>query len=120
MSTPMILSQVSGDSARARLTDPTTSHQAADSISTEALEASEIEVLEVLAASRTPLSGEQIEAKHLERARLIFDGPDRLYSGSRLRTALKQLAKAGRVVPDGETRTKSGRRAVTWRIGGAR
>lgn len=114
MTGPAILSQVTGDSARARATDPETSHAAADSITPEGREASELEVLAVLTEAKTPMSAEQIEARHVHRA---WQGQAAgTWTGARLRTALKQLADDGHVVRDGETRTKTGRRAAAWRL----
>lgn len=114
MTGPAILSQITGDSARARATDPQTSHAAADSISAEGREASELEVLEILSAAERPLTSEQIEARHVHRA---WQGEAAMtWTGARLRTALKQLADDGHVVKDGEGRTKSGRRAAAWRL----
>ncbi|MBO3663703.1 hypothetical protein [Microbacterium stercoris] len=114
MTGPAILSQITGDSARARVTDPETSHAAADSITTEGREASELEVIAILRDASGPLSSEQIETRHLNRA---WQGTaPTTWAGSRLRTALKQLADDGHVVQDGETRTRKGRRAIAWRL----
>lgn len=115
MSTPTILSQVTGDAARARKSDPETSHAAADSITAEGREASEYEVLAILQAATTPITAEQIEARHLNRAG--WGETPHHYTASRLRTALKQLADDGLVYRTGvEGRTKSGRRAATWQV----
>jgi hypothetical protein len=114
MSAPAILSPVTGDSARARKTDPETSHAAADSITPEGREASELEVLAILQAAEKPITSEQIESRHLTRSWQVAG--IHAYTGARLRTALKQLADDGHVVKDGEGRTKSGRRAATWRM----
>jgi hypothetical protein len=111
VSAPAILP--AGDTARARKTDPVTSHEAADSISVVGREASEVEVLTILRAADKPITSEQLEHRHITRAWQI-PGIS-LYSGARLRTALKQLADDGMVIRDGEGRTKSGRRAATWR-----
>lgn len=112
MSAPAILP--AGDTARARKTDPVTSHAAADSITPEGREASELEVLAILADETSPITAEQIESRHVQRA---WQGQSaHTYTASRLRTALKQLADDGHVIRDGEGRTKSGRRAATWRV----
>ena len=114
MSAPAILSQITGDSARARLTDPETSHAAADSISAEALEESEAEVLDILAEAMHPLTDRQIERDHFDR---VWQGAAaRKWEPSRLRTARKQLVASGRVVQDGVGRTPSGREAAAWRL----
>lgn len=115
MSVPWIVTE--GDTARARKTDPETSHAAADSITPEGREASELEVLTILRAATSPITAEQIEARHTSRAG--WGETPHHYTASRLRTALKQLADDGhveRTVVEG--RTKSGRRAATWRIAG--
>lgn len=114
MTGPAILSQVTGDSPRARRGDPETSHAAADSISPEALEASEVEVLAILAEAEWPLISDAIAQVNVRRA---WQGQaERAWSASRIRTAIKQLAEAGRIVKDGEGLTDSGRRAARWRI----
>ena len=113
MTGPAILSQITGDSARARATDPETSHAAADSISHAALEASEVEVLEILAAADGPVTAEQIERRNTQRA---WQNGVRAWSGSRIRTALHQLVEKRAVVQDGEGKTASGRRAAAWRL----
>lgn len=115
MTAPSILSPVTGDSARARKTDPETSHAAADSITPEGREASELEVLTILREADKPITSEQIESRHLTRAWQVTGV--HAYTGARLRTALKQLADDHLVErTDVEGRTKSGRRAATWRI----
>jgi len=111
VSAPVILP--AGDTARARKTDPVTSHAAADSITPEGREASEHEVLAILADADTPITAEAIASRHLNRAG--WGETPHHYTDSRLRTALKQLADDGLVIRDGEGRTKSGRRAATWR-----
>ena len=118
MSTPPILSQIMGDSARARKADPETSHAAADSITAEGREASEVEVLEILRSATEPVTAERIEARHATRA--LRGESAGAWTGQRLRTALKQLVEDGYVVQDGEGRTRRGRRALTWRLAGER
>jgi hypothetical protein len=114
MSVPVILSPLTGDAARARRTDPETSHAAADSISSEDREASELEVLAILRGADRPLTTEQMEARHAHRA---WQGEaPKAWTGSRIRTAVSQLAADGYVVQDGEGKTKSGRRAAAWRL----
>lgn len=115
MSAPSIVTE--GDTARARKTDPVTSHEAADSITLEGREASELEVLTILRAATSPITAEQIESRHTSRAG--WGETSHHYTASRLRTALKQLADDNlveRTLVEG--RTKSGRRAATWQITG--
>lgn len=113
MSTPTILSQLTGDSARARLTDPETSHAAADSITLRGIRDSEAEVLGIIRGASRPICAQQVEEAHDRRA-WAGEVPYH-YSPSRLRSALKKLAEAALIVKDGETRTRSKRRADTWR-----
>lgn len=115
MSAPAILP--TGDNPRVRKSDPETSHAAADSITPEGREASELEVLAILGAATSPITAEQVEARHTSRAG--WGETAHHYTASRLRTALKQLAGDGlveRTLVEG--RTKSGRRAATWQITG--
>lgn len=112
MTKPAILSTITGDSARARTSDPTTSHEAADSISAAALEDSEREVLTIVRKAEAPVCAEQIEERHLRRF-WQGDTADH-WKPSRLRTALKQLVDAGAIVQQGETLTDSGRHARAW------
>jgi len=114
MTGPAILSQLTGDAARARATDPLTSHAAADSITAEGREASELEVLAILREADGPITAEQIQKRHDNRH--WQDLTPHSYTPSRLRTALKQLADDAHVVADGEGRTDSGRRARAWRL----
>lgn len=74
------------DTPRARRTDPTTSHEAADSISTEGLHASQAAALEVL--RRDPFM-------RLMPAWLIEHDLDDDWSPSRVRSALVELERAG-------------------------
>ena len=115
MSAPAILP--TGDTARARKTDPETSHAAADSITPEGREASEHEVLAILADADTPITAEAIESRHEQRAGQ--GQTNHAYTAARLRTALKQLSDDGLVQRTAvEGRTKSGRRAATWQVTG--
>jgi hypothetical protein len=114
VSTPAILSQVTGDTARARRVDPVTSHEAADSISAEHLEASEREVLTILASFDEPVIDQVIVKRHLVRAWQHADVP--LWTEQRIRTARVQLTKKGAVVQDGVGRTEKGRKANAWRL----
>jgi predicted ArsR family transcriptional regulator len=115
MSAPEILSQITGDSPRVRLTDPATSHEAADSISRKAREASAREVLTIIAASALPMTAEAIHEYH--EASAFMGLSEHTYSPSRIRTALKQLVDAGQVVAtDRREKTKTGRSAQTWAL----
>ncbi|MDN3309591.1 hypothetical protein QWJ90_01465 [Microbacterium oryzae] len=113
---PAILSQITGDDARARRSDPGTSHAAADSISAEHLEASEQEVLTILAAADEPLTDQAIAKRHVQRAWQLDGVP--LWTDERMRTARAQLTKKGAVVQDGHGKTEKGRRAMAWRLAG--
>ncbi len=107
MSIPMIGEVFGGDTARARRNDPLESHAAADSISTDAREASEREVLTIL-RMLGGATDEQIATVH------AYGRPR--FSPSRLRTARHQLTEKGLVVADCEGRTSSGRRAQLWKV----
>lgn len=91
-----------GDTARARATDPITSHQAAD---TSNLADSQNAVLNALAVH-----------KHLAAFELEQVLP--VWSPSRIRTALKELEAVGRVrVSDRPARrTPYGRTAQVWEV----
>ena len=80
---PLIGAPFNDDTARARLTDPVTSHAAADSISVEGLQESQAFVLVTLRESGA------LPAWRIER--LAFGE----WSGSRIRTALTELEAAG-------------------------
>ncbi|QUW18861.1 hypothetical protein [Agrococcus sp. Marseille-Q4369] len=115
MSAPAILSQLTGDSARARIDDPETSHEAADSISRKAREASAREVLTILAECAVPPTAEEIQEHHEARAFMAFC--EHTYSASRIRTALKQLADDAQVEhAERVGKTKTGRSAKTWQL----
>lgn len=114
MSAPVILSQVTGDSARARRSDRRTSHAAADSISARSRVASAAEVALILASSVAPLAAFEIADIH--DGRFAARATPRRWSHSRLRTALHELSEQGVVEEAGETATPSGRRALTWRL----
>lgn len=115
MSTPAILSTLTGDSARARRTDGATSHEAADSISRKAREDSAREVLVILATAQHPLTAEEIQEHH--EARAFMGQAERSYSPSRIRTGLRQLRDDEQVEPSEQRGvTKSGRSAQTFTI----
>lgn len=97
-----------------RATDPTTSHQARDSISVEALAESQQEVLAIL-----NLYGPQADHDTLTLHELRHGLGQTAFklSGSRLRTARKELAELGLVVKtDGHALTDTGRRADVWGV----
>lgn len=115
MSAPAILSQLTGDSARARIDDPETSHEAADSISRKAREDSAREVLVIIAEATTSLTAEAIYETH--EARAFMGWAERTYSPSRIRTGLSQLVDDGQVTETAERgKTKTGRSAKTWQL----
>lgn len=115
MSTPAILSTLGEDTARARRGDPTTSHEAADSISRKAREESAREVLAILADAEHPLTAEEIQEHH--EARAFIGQAERTYSPSRIRTGLRQLRDDEQVEPTEQRGvTKTGRSAQTFTI----
>lgn len=117
MSNPAILSTITGDSARARLTDPETSHKAADSISREATEDRELEVLEILADAKAPLSDAEIHEEH--EARYHFGLARFPYEPSSTRTGRKQLQELDYVaLSDTPAYSKKGREVQAWEITG--
>lgn len=94
--------------AEARATDPNTSHEAAESISNEAVEASEKFVLETLRACG-PITDEDV----FDLA--VIAG--HRWSPSRLRTARAQLVRKGLVsATEFYARTTFGRRAIRWAV----
>lgn len=116
MNAPMIGSTLGHDTARTRKSDPLTSHAAADSISKEGREGSELEVIEILRACPASLTDHHIHQRHLKRWQSSDAKPPHLYSASRLRTARNQLLLAGVVVPDGKGTSETGRQAIAWRL----
>lgn len=94
MTVPMI-GVYDGYTADTRLSDPHTSHEARDGISVEALAESQQETLAILNLYG-PMDAAQLVERHELRAELGHTGW-RL-SDSRLRTAIKELADAGRIV----------------------
>lgn len=99
--------------ARARGTDPWTSHAAARSIEVEALRASQQAVLDCF-ASHGPMHHERLieiyGAEYRERA-----WPPQSVSG--LRTRTHELVEAGVVMNSGRViRLASGRRSIIWKL----
>jgi hypothetical protein len=92
------------DRAHARRTDPATSHEAAESLSSDRLRASQNAVLAFLRRH-----GAMTDIDLVER----YDGLAQSPSG--LRTRRKELVARGLVVDTGSwVRTPSGRRATVW------
>ena len=90
--------------ARARVSDPSTSHEAANSIQVKPSQR------DVIAAFNTIGSATQ---KDLEN----YPALNVLYSPSRIRTAVRELADAGLVVDTGrKKKLESGRSAIIWKI----
>jgi hypothetical protein len=91
------------DSPRTRLSDPITSHEAAD---TNNITDSSAAVLAILATEPEGLADWEIEFEH-----------DGKYTGQRLRTARHELVESGLVEDTGEfSTTLSGRRCKVWRL----
>ena len=107
-SMPSIGSVTLDDEPRARAADPVTSHEAADSISGEAREASELFVLDAVKAY-----GPITDAGVFDLAQIS----GHKWSPSRLRTARAQLVSKGLVTElDHEGRSASGRRMTRWAV----
>ena len=105
---PSIHSALLVDEPRARVTDPVTSHEAADSISGEAREASELFVLDAVKAY-----GPVTDAGVFDLAQIS----GHKWSPSRLRTARAQLVSKGLVTElDHEGRSASGCRMTRWAV----
>lgn len=95
------------EEARARGSDPQTSHEAAEKVSGEGVRQSQIDVLHTL-RSQGPMTDERLlDAMEFRGARS---------SPSRVRTARKELMEAGLVEECGEGMTKRGNRAAMHRI----
>ena len=91
--------------ARARLTDPSTSHEAAEAINPFL---SQEKVITWMEAAFRPVTSEE-----------VCDALVELYSSSRCRGALKELCQQGRVkVIDKDGRTKRGGRCSRYQITG--
>lgn len=80
--------------ADTRATDPITSHEARDSITVEGLAESQQEVLAILHIYAPATAAEIVEYHEI---RFASEQTGWSLSDSRLRTALSELAKAGRV-----------------------
>ena len=93
--------------ANARHTDPTTSHEAADSITETGSAASAREVVRIL-REYGPSTDEGIAFVHHESTGV--------FSESRLRTARHELVEAGVVVEAGGGLTRKNRKCKRWAL----
>lgn len=99
------------DSPRARLSDPDTSHEAADS-TTNKRAASQAEVIRILTEFHMLADHQIVQAHQAIQERI---GEDPKFSPQRLRTARHELVEFGLVKFTGlYTLTPSGRRARVW------
>jgi len=94
-------------SAHARRTDPVTSHEAARSVKVTKGQQQVLLLLQRIGRAVTHEDLVSAAAAHPEVITLTPSG---------IRTRCHELAVAGKVVQDGETRTRSGRRALLWRL----
>lgn len=103
------------DSAHARNTDPETSHEAAASLTSEKIRASQRDVLNLLTAAG-PLTDEALVAlyeRFADQGQLVRQSP------SGIRTRRKELERRGEVVATTVRAVlASGRRAIVWRAAG--
>lgn len=106
--------------AKARKSDPVTSHEAAGSITAVKLRESQHAVLRVLGKLRAGATDETIAEKYYEM--VAFDHGYPYQSPSGLRTRRAELVKAGLVEDAGKRkRLASGRNAIVWaRVKGAK
>lgn len=95
--------------AKARTTDPHTSHEAAASVKN--LTQTQMAILNVLIKLRRPAADEEIIHHYQVQARLGI-APRASESGIRSRRA--ELVAYGKVVGKGEGRTASNRKTVLW------
>lgn len=98
------------DSPRARLTDPDSSHAAAD---TSDRAGSTREVLSWLSLYPDGLTDAELEHLHTRSRAAAGHKP---YTGARLRTARAELVEAGRVVAVGKGISPSGRACTRWAL----
>jgi len=102
-----------GPGSMARASDPVTSHEAASSVSREAREASERDVLDCLIENGA-MTDEQI---HEEISSYVVGYRNPKATATRHRTARAQLVEKGLVRDSGEKDlTSTGRRAVLWEV----
>ena len=96
----------------ARMTDPETSHEAAESVRN--LTATQTEVLRIIRVCRRVTDVELVE--QYQRMVKHFAAPPASDSGIRSRRA--ELVKAGKVIDSGDReRLPSGRHAIVWTAG---
>lgn len=98
--------------AHARRTDPATSHAAARSLDAATLRQSQTAVLETI-RRYGPLSDVELVTRYDQLARAMR-WP--LQSDSGIRSRRAELVGRGLVVPVGETKLASGRKAITWGV----
>ena len=99
--------------AHARATDPRTSHEAAASITSDKIRASQDAVLRVLRRTG-PICDAELVRVYQQRA-ADWQLPSQSESG--LRTRRKELSSKGLVEDSGEkVRLASGRQAIVWRL----
>ena len=109
MNTNTVPAILPDDSPRARRTDPSTSHESADSNNVTGAR------LEVFALMSEPLADHELVAKHAEVQALV--GEPVTYTPQRLRTARAELTESGLVEFTGMYRlTHTGRRAQVWAV----
>ncbi len=94
--------------AHARTTDPTTSHEAAQSVRNETL--TQRVILSILGIS--PLTDEELVNKYQAMQRGLSTIPRASASG--IRSRRNELAQAAKVFPVGYKKTESGRKAIVW------
>lgn len=97
--------------ALARLTDPATSHEAAESLTTERLTETQNAILVLL--GEHPLTDEEIKFRHFLGAQ---SGRWHFASDSGLRSRRKELVEKGLIVRGGLSVTKFGRTTIVWRL----
>jgi hypothetical protein len=101
------------DSPRARMDDPITSHEAAESTAGN-LKASQAHVRDLFVVFGVMADHEVINLDAYVRSITVYKTS---YSPSRLRTARRELADLGYLVDTGIYRlTPSGRRAKVWAV----
>lgn len=102
------------DEARARSTDPDTSHEAAESLTSDRIRQSQADVLAVMTNWAKPLP----DALLVELYDIcVAEGFVSRQSPSGIRTRRKELVVRGAVVDSGErVLLDSGRRAIAWAV----
>lgn len=105
-----------GFTARSRVSDPETSHQAGASISADTLRASQAAVIRAFWSENGKLTDEQLATSYAVFVRL-FPGSFPLQSPSGLRTRRKELVDTGYLADSGERgETASGRKTIRWTL----